>query len=299
VPEVNKLPNFFILGAAKSGTTSLFNILASHSQIFASPKKETGFFNNDERYSRGISWYQETYFNEAQGYPIRMEATPAYLTWSKKTAKRLKDEYPVRPVKFALVFRDPVQRAYSHYWHRVRLGHETLSFEDAIKQEPTRLAENYDELYRTGDGKFGYFRAGCYASRLKPFFEQFDKKNFFFLLQDDFSSEHFPKIITDLQRFLWLETIEILIPQRANPASLPRKRWLADLYRRLKRTYLSRVYREKIDKSLRATIYSYLFPPITYPPMSKDMEKRLRSRYFDEIKALEQIIDRDLSAWLE
>lgn len=296
--DVNKLPNFFILGAAKSGTTSLFNILASHPQIYASPKKETGFFNNDERFSRGISWYQETYFSEAQGCPIRMEATPAYLTWSEKTAKRLKDEYPVRPVKFALIFRDPVQRAYSHYWHRVRLGHETLSFEDAIQQEPTRLAENYDELYRTGNGKFGYFRAGCYASRLKPFFEQFDRDNFFILLQEDLSLENFSSTITDLQRFLGLETIENLIPQQANPATLPRKRWLAGFYRRLKRTFLSRVYREKIDKSLRAAIYSYLFPPITYPSMSTDMAKLLRSRYFDEIKELEKMIERDLSAWL-
>jgi hypothetical protein len=228
-----------------------------------------------------------------------MEATPAYLTWSEKTSKRLKDEYPVRSLKFALIFRDPVQRAYSHYWHRVRLGHETLSFEDAIEQEPTRLAENYNELYRTGNGKFGYIRAGCYASRLKPFFEQFDKKNFFFLLQEDLSSEYFPTIIADLQRFLGLEMIEKLTAQQANPATLPRKRWTAKLYWRLKRTFLSHVYREKIGKSLRTAIYSYLFPPTTYPPLSADLAKILRARYSDEIQELEQMIDRDLSAWLE
>lgn len=297
--DLNKLPNFFILGAAKAGTTSLFNILESHPQIYGSSVKETGFFNNDERYCRGMSWYQETFFNDAEGYPIRMEATPAYLTWSEKTAKRLKDEYPVRSVKFALIFRDPVQRAYSHYWHRVRLGHETLSFEDAIEAEPTRIKENYNELFQTGNGKFGYFRAGCYASRLKPFLTRFDKENFFFLLKEDLSPGNFQTIITDLQQFLGLESIENLAPQRLNRATLPRQRWFVNLYWKLKQTPLGRIYRKSLNESLRMAIHTKLFPPITYPPMETDFGRKLRLRYYDEIKELEEMIDRDLSPWFE
>lgn len=297
--DQNKLPNFFILGAAKAGTTSLFDILVKHQQIFGSPVKEIGFFNNDERYNKGISWYQETFFNDAQSYPIRMEATPAYLTWSEKTAKRLRDDYPIRSVKFALIFRDPVQRAYSHYWHRVRLGHETLSFEDAMQEESSRLAENHDDLYRTGNGKFGYFRAGCYGSRLKPFIENFDKENFFFLLQEDLSADNFQSIITSLQQFLGVDEIENLTSQRANQASLPRKRCFVSLYRELKHTVLGRMYRERLNESFRMAIHSYLFPPISNPPIDIDFARKLRLRFFDEIKELEQMIDRDLSAWLE
>ena len=60
------------------------------------------------------------------------------------------------------------------------MGQEPLSFEDAILAESSRIADNYDELYRSGNGKYGYFRAGCYASRFKPFLELFDKKQFIF-----------------------------------------------------------------------------------------------------------------------
>ena len=93
--DLSKLPNFFIIGAPKAGTTSLFNILETHPQVYGSSVKETGFFSKDDRYNKGLIWYQETFFQESQGFPVRMEATPTYLTWSEKTAHRIHDNYPV------------------------------------------------------------------------------------------------------------------------------------------------------------------------------------------------------------
>ena len=295
--DLSKLPNFFIIGAPKAGTTSLFNILETHPQVFGSNVKETGYFSKDDRYNKGLLWYQEAFFQDSQGFSVRMEATPTYLTWSEKTAKRIHDDYPVPNVKFAVIFRDPVQRAYSHYWHRVRLGQEPLSFEEAIRAESGRIADNYDELYRTGNGKYGYFRAGCYASRLKPFLEQFDKERFFFMLQEDLSPANFEKSIAKLQQFLGLEISTNLAVQKSNQATLPRKNWAVNVYWTLKRTFLSRIYRKSLGGDLRQSIHTLLFPPSAYPPLDEKFAKILRQSFAEETKELAQLIQRDLSAW--
>lgn len=296
--EFTAIPNFFIIGAAKAGTTSLFNILTNHSQVFGSAVKETNFFSNDDKFAQGYDWYQHSFFQNASTYPIRMEASPAYLTWSIKTAPRLQETYKSSDVKFAVIFRDPVQRAYSHYWHRVRLGHEELSFENAIQTEQDRLNKNWDELYRTGNGKYGYFRAGCYASRLRPFLEHFDRSRFIFLLQDDLLPKNFPNSINQLLSFLKIDETENLTSERANEATLPRNRWLTKTYWALKRTFLKPLYRLWMPPQFRKVMRSYLFPSFKYPPMNADFERRLRSMYLEEVQQLGQIIDRDLSAWL-
>lgn len=297
--DVRLLPNFFIIGAPKAGTTSIFNSLTAHPQVFPSPVKEPGFFNHDGRYQRGLDWYAHTYFSESAAYPIRMEATPAYLTWSDKTAPRIAALEDPRSIKFCAIFRDPVARAYSHYWHRVRLGHEKLTFQEAIAAEERRLASHWAELSTDGDGRYGYFRAGCYASRLAPFLRQFEPDQFFFFLQEDLAPDRFPAASQRLLDFLQLDTGYPLAIGKDNPAVLPRARWLAALYKFLKGTPLAGVYRRTVSKSDRQSIHQNIFKPAQYPPMDPALENDLRSRYREEIRALEQIIHRDLSHWLQ
>jgi hypothetical protein len=292
------LPNFFILGAAKSGTTSLFDILSEHPQVFASPKKETRFFSDDENYQRGWEWYGETYFSGAAGYPVRMEATPTYLTWSEKTSQRLHDEYPLRELKFAVIFRDPVQRAYSHYWHRVRMGHEQLSFKEALLAEQERLTAHFQELARSGNGKYGYYRAGCYATMLKPYLEKFDREQFFFMLLEDIKGDSFQDRMKDLHTFLNLEQVADLSPHQSNQALMPRSSWIRSIYRGLKKTPIQAIYHRIIKKKARSWVYSFLFPTFSAPPLDPEIASQLRSRFAGEILELEQLIGRDLSKWM-
>lgn len=297
--NLNSLPNFFILGAAKAGTTSLFNILSKHSQIYGSPVKEIGFFNNDVRFAKGLEWYQNTFFQNAQDYPIRMESTPVYLTWSEKVAVRMQHDYPIPDLQFAVIFRDPVQRAYSHYWHRVRMGHEKLPFEEAIREESNRLAQNYNELYRLGNGKYGYFRAGCYTSRLKPFFHAFNKEQFIFLLQEDLYPPDFTEHKIRILKFLQVNPAEELRTEKANQAETARFTWLAGSYRKIKRTQFGRLIRNSLGNGLRKTMRAMVYSKFEYPPLNPEFAQQLRTQYKQEIHELEEMIDRDLSAWLE
>lgn len=291
------LPNFFIIGAAKSGTTSLFNTLEQHPDIYGSQVKEIGFFNNDERFALGLDWYQNNYFSTAAGCRVRMEASPAYLTWSEKVAPRIQKSYQEHPIKFAVIFRDPVERAYSHYWHRVRLGHEELSFPEAIAREEERLKNNWDALYRAGDGKFGYFRAGCYVTRLRPYLDVFPKEQFIFLLQEDLSRARFTSTSMNVLHFLGVSETISLSPDRSNVATKERARSVTKLYWTLKKTFLKAFYRANVPSPVRKRIHNFLFPPSEYPAMDEEIALSLRMRYVDEIRKLEEIIGRDLSSW--
>jgi hypothetical protein len=141
-PKVN-IPNMFILGAAKAGTTTLYNLLKQHPQVFLSFDKEPMFFSRDDYYSRGIEWYIDTFFKNSGEFTIRSEATPHYLYWAKKVSARIHAVYASQPIKFLVILRNPIQRAYSWYWNMVSEGRESLSFLDALLAEERRIRENW------------------------------------------------------------------------------------------------------------------------------------------------------------
>ena len=298
--DFEQLPNFFIIGAAKSGTTSLFNIIAQHPEVYASPKKEIRFFSNNDRYQNGVEWYQETHFPGAKNFPVRSEATPAYLTWSQKVAPRIKALYEERPVKFAAIFRDPVKRAYSHYWHRVRQGDEDprrLSFAEAIHTEDQRITDNWQRLEYEGNGLFGYFRAGCYATRLKPYIDTFPRKNFFFMLQEDLYKD-FQANIKKLAHFLEVDDAFSFKSVQINESVVPRSQNIYHLFNDLKKSKIKNFLKLFVNSSIRKWLRKDgLMKPFNYPPMEIGIKMELYARYAEEIEQLEGIIGRDLSSW--
>ena len=275
--DFDLLPNLFIIGAAKSGTTSLFGDPGPHPGVFAAAKKEIRFFSNDDRFANGIEWYQETHFAAGRGFPIRVEATPAYLTWSQKVAPRMKSVYGEHTPKFVAIFRDPVNRAYSHYWHRVRQGDEDpnrLSFAAAIHQEEQRITENWERLEYEGNGLFGYFRAGCYATRLEPFLELFPRERFLFLLQEDLHRDFRPRI-SRLLEFLGLDTGQQLSALRSNESRVPRSRRVFRLLRKIRRSGIRDVLRPLVPVGVRRWLRGDgIMKPFHYPPMEDGILQR-------------------------
>ena len=295
--DFNRLPNFIILGAGKAGTTTLFGSIAQSPDVYAPPKKEIKFFSDDTNYQKGVEWYQDTFFNNAQAYPIRFEVTPVYITFGDKVAPRMKEVYEEYPIKFAVIFRDPVKRAYSHYWHRRRLGHDNLSFNEAIRTEDTRLKQNHHRLYPKGNALYGYYHGGCYASLLKPYLEIFPKSSFLFLLQSDLRT-NFSGTMDSIFSFLEIESGVELEPIVSNAASVPRNKFIGTLYDSLKKTQIKRLYTSIIPRKQRIKIRDqWVDKPFQYPPMDPEIEDELYVRYQDEIKVLEKIIGRDLSHW--
>lgn len=293
------LPNFFIIGAAKSGTTTLYDSLCGHPQIFMTEIKEPSFFNNEANFSRGLDWYSTSFFQNSSRFPLRGEATPGYLFWSDKVAPRIHAAIGNQSPRFIVIFRDPVARAYSAYWHLKHYGGEPLDFADALAVEPLRLHTIGDELKASGFIKYAYFQGGCYASQLESFLRYFPKENFLFLLHDDLKSDFF-QVIKSMYAFLGIEpSLNITRPLTSNVSKKMRN---MDFYRFLRgssklKNWLKPLLPAKLRRNIKSSLIEINMTRTAYPPIDQIVAQDLRIRYQSEISKLENIIGRDLSNW--
>jgi hypothetical protein len=204
--------------------------------------------------------------------------------------------------KFIAVLRDPVSRAYSHYWHQVRKGFEPLSFEQALLAEDERLRAQWESLKAAGLTRFGYFYGGCYAARLEPYLRLFPRGNFFFLLQEDLR-ERFQDTLGALAGFLGADEGFAFSPEHMNSPIQPRNRALYAVFQRARQPFalkesLKKILPRSLRTRMRSTMKRASVMPAEYPPMLPATERELRARYAAENRALEPVIDRDLSAWM-
>jgi len=293
----NEIPNFFIIGAAKSGTTTLANALRRHPEVFVPEIKETQHFSDDERYRRGMEEYVRQHFAGAGRFQARGEATPHYIVF-EKAARRIRESLPAASHRFIAIFRDPVERAYSLYWNMVYEGFETLEFEDAIEQELERIRD--PELEAHGSMRFRYFSSGLYAQQLQSYYRYFERNCFLLLFQEDLRRD--PRaVLSDACTFLGVRPdLDLGGGEVANPAGLPRSigiqrflrgpHWVKDSMKRL--------IPERARQRLVASLLNWNKRVVAYPPMRARTESMLRERYREDVQALETISGRDLTLWL-
>jgi hypothetical protein len=294
------LPNFFILGAAKSGTTSLHDLLKQCPQVYFPFSKEPMFFSQDALYVQGLDWYAKTFYAGSKTFPLRGDATPHYLYWGEKVAPRLKQAYPEAP-KMIIVLRDPVSRAYSWYWNMVREGNETLSFEAALEAEDSRLKTQHNMLQAKGSMLYGYVRGSQYLNQIRHFMEFFSKDRFLFILHEDLSSTRLADTLGKVKEFFGLSEYEVPTQSTfSNPASLPRsmslQRWLR--HQSAFREYLKRFIPYRVRYFAKENLIRLNLRQTTYPQMGENTRQQLQSRFAGEIMALQELLGRDLSGWL-
>ena len=173
------LPDFLVIGVMKGGTTSFFNYLAQHPQINPPFRKEIKFF--DIHYLQGLGWYRAhfpTRFKMKSGM-LTGEATPYYI-FHPAAPERVAKVLP--NVKLIALLRNPVDRAYSHYNHMLRVGREPLPFEEAITREAERLdgeAEKIVANLRYSTFKhlhYSYLARGRYIEQLEKWFALFPRE---------------------------------------------------------------------------------------------------------------------------
>jgi hypothetical protein len=106
-----RLPNFLIVGAMKSGTTSLARYLGAHPQAYVAPEKEINFFERGYVWNRGVDWYASRFEGAGDALAVG-EASPSYMYWPT-AIERMASVVP--DARLIALLRDPVERAYSHY----------------------------------------------------------------------------------------------------------------------------------------------------------------------------------------
>lgn len=203
--SIDRGPSLIVLGVQKAATTTLFDILKDTKGFSAPSQKELHFFNNDNNYRRGVDWY----FDLFEGEGIKFEATPDYF-YSPNAAERIFEH--LKNVKFVVIFRDPVKRCFSA-WNMFRSFHSNPSTAKYIYQQYLRnsnpdvkgplasllFSEKFpsledcvrDDIFRlrASDSKEepSFVRRGFYYEQVSRYLNIFDRRQFLFLEQDEFS----------------------------------------------------------------------------------------------------------------
>lgn len=284
-----RLADFLIIGAAKSGTTTLFQYLKRHPQVCLSSIKEPNFFGMDENYAKGVEWYSSM-FSSAQPYQICGEASTDYAKFPKFPATAQRIAHTIPHVKLIYVMRNPVDRAYAYYRHLGRKFKVCETFEEHIARTQICL------------------ESSNYMMQIEHYLHFFPKESFLFLLMED-TIERPEETLSKICRFIGVDDIDLVqgnsvqandsakffqdtlrgritaplrsIPALAQIAKIVPQSWRDSVYAMLKRSS----YAKSVAQEYQA------------PPMLPETRQMLLEHFREPNQRLAEFLNCDLSHW--
>ena len=294
-------PNFMCIGAAKCATTSLYNILKQHPQIGLSSFKEPHFFDNFNNFKNGKEWYLNNYYKSLNSFIALGEFTPTYLA-SKNAPQRILNCFGNK-MKFIVILRNPIDRAYSHFLHTKRDSHETLTFVQALEIEDKRLDEINNNQNFISFLRYSYIYQSKYYMHIKNYLKFFSIDQFHFVKFDDFVNDR-KHTLNKILKFLEVSTNEDLdIEVYSNKSSVARSKTLKSLMKKdslakriLKLMIPSLVVRQK----LRNMVHASNNKASTKPVLTQEVRNHIYNEFFyKDILDLEKMLNLDLNSWKE
>ena len=318
-----KRPNFIILGAAKSGTTALHNYLGQHPDIFVTLKKEPKFFTfygetpdtdgtadaeGRQRYEyvkRGSIYDLDAYhalFETVADETAIGESSPMYL-YCPRSAQRIYEYDP--GMKLIAILRDPVERAFSHYMqYSIQVqGDEYLpTFEKAIAAEPIDHPHIWYSFRH-------YVRLGFYYRQLQRYFDRFDANQIRVYLYEDLKHDS-QQLFQDIFQFLNVDDAFTIDTTRShNVGAAPKNQlihaslgWINAMANTQNPTLkaVKSAIPTPIYRGVSNTVQWVKKRNVTQKPASCAPETRqqLIECYRDDILHLQDLIQQDLSSWL-
>lgn len=292
-------PEFIVVGVGRSGTTSLFEYLRQHPNIYLPKIKEPKYFSHpnpsvtfegpgDSTVKEKIITDKKIYyslFEQAQRDQIIGEASSDYFYYWEESIPRIREE--IGDPRIIICLRHPVERAWSAYNNLRRDGREKLSFERALSSEPARMDAGWDWMW-------AYVGGSMYWRPLREFLEQFSDVNI--VLFEDLAGDPI-KTTREVYRFLGVaDSFEPRTGTAYSRGGEPKNaifKWI-----------LSRD--NSAAYQLRKTIQALLPRPaleavtqraIQQRQMDKDVEAALNKQFKSEIDRLEELTNFDLSGW--
>ncbi|MFX0075457.1 MAG: sulfotransferase domain-containing protein [Candidatus Hermodarchaeota archaeon] len=211
--EIRVLPDFIIVGAQKSGTSSLYGYLKKHPYIIPTFKDEIHYF--DSNLQKGLRWYKSNFPTRLYKFIFNLIYNRNFMTGEKSpyyifhpyAIKHIRNTIP--KVKIILLLRNPIARSYSHYNHSVKYDREKLTFEEAIKRESTRLDGELDKIIKDTHYKsfkhatYSYLTRSIYINQVKRLLTYFPKEQVMIIKTEDFFQNP-QKILNEVYKFLEL-----------------------------------------------------------------------------------------------
>lgn len=308
-------PTFIIAGERRCGTTSLYRWLQRHPEIFLHPHRDMGYFIEDELLG-GRAWidgeadaaaWEATH--SAAEYGQRFAAAEGYRAVGEKSADLLfwRPAHPriarlVPEVKLIITLRNPVDRAWSHYWNEVGKGREPLSFEEALDAEEERAKGS-----AWARNHLSYLQRGFYEQSLTALYTHIAPERV--LVQTLEHNRQAPQeSLRQIYRFLGVSPDQGL--ERAGShhnrnttltprpwATLPLLGGLARFYDRLTEALLVRTIPPQRREAVRRRLRAVSHRPARRLEIPAPLYQRLTARYRPHVQALADLLDRPLPEW--
>lgn len=295
------LPNFLVVGAAKSGTSSIDRYLAQHPDIFLPAKKEAHYFaipsfpakfngRGDEGMNTETIGSRERY--ESLFAPVSKEIaigeSSAFYLYYPGTAERIYSENP--DMKIVIVLRNPVDRAFSAYMYLLRDEREALSFENGLLEEANRKRMDYEPMWL-------YRELGLYTEQVHRYLDVFGRNQVKVVLYDDFSRDT-AATMSELFAFLGVNpNFSIDSSIRYNESGMPKSRALFNFIskpnalKEIVKPFVPAALRERLGNQAK----SMLLEKVQMNPATR---ASLKEYFASDITQLQTLLERDLSAWL-
>ncbi|PSJ17034.1 sulfotransferase family protein [Nitrosomonas supralitoralis] len=281
------LPDFVVIGAFKAGSTSMHHYFAQHPDVFMTKVKEPNYFSFDptDKTHAEMSRQQlmvsslaeyESLFEDAKDDQIKGEVSPYYL-YSPIALQRMKEIVPA--IKMIACLRNPVRRAYSHYLMRLRSGIETKSPKEAFSKDAF------------------WVKASLYADALQRYQQMFSQDQLKFVLFENLIDNP-QTLMSELFTFIGVDPVfRVNTEYRFNPGGMPKFPWLHHSLSALKRIPGLRRHTPPFIRNRLARIRDRNLIPAEV--LAEDVQQQWLRYYQDDILRVQDILQLDLSSWLE
>ena len=287
----HQIINFYCVGAQKAGTTTMHDILKQHPDVFLPSSKEAHFFDMENRFSLGFDWYVKEFFHDYEGEKICGSFTPEYL-YFHDVPQRLYHQYG-DSLKLIFIFRNPIERAFSHYLMSKKRMREFESFEIAIGLEEKRIINgDYNDKV-----DYSYISRGFYGKQLRRYLEFFSPDNMLFIrFEEDFVRNR-QKTLDSILEFLELSDYDFNLNLQSNKAQTP---VFPAINRVLfKNDWLKRNTRGmgRLKLWLKPILERLLMREAPKETIPMHVRSKLENLYAKDKKTLETLTGLDLSTW--
>ncbi len=274
------LPDFIIAGPQKCATTWLYECLYEHPDVLLPETDSVHYF--DMKYHRDEEWYRQ-HFSEYDGETLVGEETPTYIR-KQQAPKRISDMLP--DVKVIFTLRNPMDRAFSHYWHE--------KSKDKISFEFYEILENYD-LFQN------WVEPGFYYQHLKRYEEYFSADQIKVLFFDDLVEDD-RAYLQEVYSFLEIDNYTpSVLDEKVNQGKFRdiNKQWVYNQFANAFKTYAPNEAVEAV-RPLHTHTRELLASKNEYEKgMNEQVRKRLEAVFADEMRHLSEYTGRDLDHWFQ
>lgn len=272
----------FLLGVPKGASTWIYRCLQERDDIIVPSSDSLRFF--DLKYHKGYQWYCD-FFQQPNNDQLLIDPSPTYLR-SQLAAERIREDHP--SAKFIICLRNPVERAFSQFWHEKKEGNFNYQFEDVLN---SFLLNSW------------YIETGNYATQLETWFKYFPRKQFHIVYFEDLKNDP-ASFIKSIYQFLNIDDsfVPSVINKKVNEAGV-KATGTVKAIKRLKKSKIVSLIKAPLKellkgKDLGGKLVSSTSNKKEYEQgMSDEVRSELLSVYMPQIIRLEKLLGVDLSGW--